>query len=340
MINICTIGWWTAQAGIIKALSALPWANITGIVCTTDNGGSSELLRKSLHIPSPGDVRNCITEVADQGHFLNKLLSYRFQEGAIKGMQLGNMIVGALARIEWSYHGAIEKIHEELGMQHHIYPVSNESTNICAVLDDGERVVGEWQIIKRVNQRPIIKYYLEHEAHALPKVQHALATADLIVICPGVLWTAIVSTLLHKGMKASIFSSEAPLVYMSNIMTYPSQTDDYRVSDHIEVIEKYTWRRPDYVIANDTPPNTWLLEAYASQNMYYVPLDRENIHEDIELITGKYILDVDASSQWQYSRHASTAQHVGPHMIQPDMGAVFNVFSNLVTKLWLTISDS
>ena len=333
MKRICTIGGWTGQANILNALTHLPDIHLTGIVCTTDNGWSSALVRRSLDIPSPGDIRNCITHVADPDHLLIKLMNYRFAEWDLAWTQLGNLIVGALSKIEWTYAQALATIQQAVEMQQTLLPVSDHPTQICAQLEDGEHVIGERQIIKRENRSTIQRYYLQDEVHALPEVLEAIQQADLILICPGVLWTAIVSTLLHGWVSQALQASSWKLMYMCNIMTYPSQTDDFKVSDHINLLEQYTWRQLDYVMVNDTPPHQFILDKYKQNDSYYVPLDKENISSATKIIIWTFVIDVDASNAARYTRHSNTQQHVGDHLIQADKQAVAESIQQIIDQL-------
>jgi len=111
-------------------------------VTTTDNGGSSALIRESLHIPAPWDVRNVINAINPKNGVLSKLLNYRFEEGELAGTHVWNLIVWALSRIQGSYLEGIKVLNEWLNLPARVYPVSNLSTQICAELEDGS--ICEW----------------------------------------------------------------------------------------------------------------------------------------------------------------------------------------------------
>ena len=83
----------TGQATILKGLVEIEWVDITALVTTTDNGGSSAAIRESLKIPAPGDVRNVINAINPKNGMLSKLLNYRFSEGELSGTHVGNLIV-------------------------------------------------------------------------------------------------------------------------------------------------------------------------------------------------------------------------------------------------------
>ena len=40
-------------------------SNLTAVVTVADDGGSSGLLRRDMHVIPPGDIRNCIAALAD-----------------------------------------------------------------------------------------------------------------------------------------------------------------------------------------------------------------------------------------------------------------------------------
>ena len=55
----------------------------------------------------------------------------------------------------------------------------------------------------------------------------------------GSLYTSIIPNLLNKEMLKAIDKSNAKIMYVANMMTQPGETDDYKVSDHINVLNEY-----------------------------------------------------------------------------------------------------
>ncbi|USN56100.1 MAG: YvcK family protein [Candidatus Peribacteria bacterium] len=197
---------------------------------------------------------------------LSKLLNYRFSEGELSGVHVGNLIVAALSRIQGSYLEGIHALNVLLNLPARILPVSNHSTQICAQLEDGTRLVGERQIIKREKAKvPVQSYFLQDQVPAVAEGITAIKEADMIIICPGVIGTGIVSTLLFEGMREALCNSAAKLVYFCNVMTYPSQSDKFNVSDHLALLEQYTGRPIDYVVVNSRTPNQEILQHYRTR---------------------------------------------------------------------------
>lgn len=69
---------------------------------------------------------------------------------------------------------------------------------------------------------------------------NAIKEADCIVIGPGSLYTNVIPNLLVNGVYKAMKESKAIKVYVSNIMTEPGQTDNYKLSDHIKAIMEHT----------------------------------------------------------------------------------------------------
>jgi len=72
---------------------------ITAVVTVTDNGGSSGRLRNDFAIVPPGDIRNCLTALADVDPLLIEAFQYRFSEGEFRGHCFGNLFIAILTRI-------------------------------------------------------------------------------------------------------------------------------------------------------------------------------------------------------------------------------------------------
>lgn len=319
MKHIVSIGAGTGQAAILKWLVQRADTQLTALVTTTDNGGSSALIRESLDIPSPGDVRNVINAINPHNDVLSQLLNYRFSEGELSGTHLGNLIVGALSRICGDYEAGILQLNSLLWLPAYVLPVSNHPAQICAELVDGTIIQGEWQIIKREKKElPIKRYFLSADHQAVEDGLRALQEADMIVICPWVLGTWIISTLLFSGIKEVIASSSATIVYIANVMTYPSQTDGYTLGDHVHQLESYLGRRVDCILHNTTLPPRHILVQYAQAGSYPLVVDRDAL-QDYTLIEADLLIDylTDTTSS-ELVRAAATTQHVGAHWIRHD----------------------
>lgn len=279
--NIVCLGAGTGQASVLKGLSIMP-VNLYGIVGITDNGGSSGAIRRSMDIPAPGDTRNCLISVSDPDEIMTKLFEYRFVEGDLQGTNLGNLIIAALARVFGDFGQAITMANIMLKTKAQIFPASVHPTHICAELMNNRKIKGEWEIITRKDKSKIKQMFLKDKISAYPPCISSILKADLIVIGPGALFTALCSILLISGIANAICTSKAKICYVANLMTQPGQTDKFALSDHVKIIEKYLGKKLDYILINNKKISGQILNHYNELNSNPVQLDK--IKNDKRLI--------------------------------------------------------
>lgn len=165
--------------------------------------------------------------------------------------------------------------------------------------------MGESNIGKAVSEYGSrIKYvYLRTKrgkvARLLPDIKEKIRTADIITLGPGSLYTSILSALGVCELVDEIRRSDAPVVYINNVMTQPGETDGYTAYDHVRAILENTCEDfIDYCIVNDKMIDTPLRKRYAEKESEEVILD-EKCFEDsciklvkrnlVGLIDNKYI---------------------------------------------------
>ena len=134
---------------------------------------------------------------------------------------------------------AIRKSTEVLNITGRVIPVTLDEISICAELSDGTKVEQKKKIEEVAAQRGeyIERIYITpNSARPAPGLLEAISEAEAIVIAPGSLYTNVIPNLLVKGVAKAIKESKAIKVLVSNIMTEPGQTDEYKLSDHVETI--------------------------------------------------------------------------------------------------------
>lgn len=112
-------------------------------------------------------------------------------------------------------------------------------------------------------------------AKAYSQVVDEILDADLVLLGPGSLYTSIVPNLLVEGVSEAIAAAKGKVVYISNLMTQPGETDGYTLLEHVQVIEEYLGDgNVDYIIANDGLPETGVIDHYGEDGAQLVlPLD-------------------------------------------------------------------
>jgi uncharacterized cofD-like protein len=273
------------QAGLDES-EELPQLELTAIVATSDNGGSSGRLRREFGVPAPGDIRNCLVAIAEAGgplpphsnadrtNLLSRLFQHRFGgPGPLGGHVVGNVILAALASIQRDFVDAVKEAGELLGVRAQVLPVTPEAATLVADFDDGRIVAGEVSIamaggrVHRVRMEP-------PAPSPSPGVLEALARAHLIVIGPGSLYTSIMPNLLVRGVSAVLATSPALKVLVMNLMTQPGETDGLTAVDHLQALRRHAGSRVcDAVIVNSRPISipAGSAEGEATQVFYTLP---------------------------------------------------------------------
>ena len=112
--------------------------DITAIVTVTDDGGSSGRLRREFDVLPPGDIRNCMVALSEDGALLSQLFQYRFKAGrGLKGHSFGNLFLTALTDITGDFPDAVRNSAEVLKIAGRIFPSTAANVSLEAVLDDG-----------------------------------------------------------------------------------------------------------------------------------------------------------------------------------------------------------
>jgi uncharacterized cofD-like protein len=232
------IGGGTGLPIVLRCLRDLA-RDVVAVVSVADDGGSSGRLRRELGMLPPGDLRKCLVALADEDDDLAKLFEYRFVAGeGLEGHKLGNLLIAALADIEGDFAGAIAKAGDLIQARGRVLPSTVTSVVLCAHAENGDTIQGQYDIA--TSARQVRSVYLEPFAPPVyAPTAEALASADLIVIGPGSLYTSIIPNLLVAGVPETIRASGALKVLIVNIVTQPGETDGYTAADHYEAIARH-----------------------------------------------------------------------------------------------------
>jgi len=255
-IKIVVIGGGSGLASVLKGLKDYS-NNITAIVNTASGGNSEDVMTKEFGILPPNDIRQSLVALSSSEEKMQNLMKYRFKTGNLKGQNFANLLLIAMNDIcDKNFAKAIQDTSEVLSVTGKVLPVTLDKTNIGAILKDGTRVIGEDNIADRVLLRnsPIEKIFLQPSVcEPAPGVIKSIKEADLLVIGPGSLYTGIIPNMLLKEVADAIKRSEALKIFVSNIMTEPGQTDNYKVSDYINAIHEHVGKGViEYCLVNES----------------------------------------------------------------------------------------
>jgi uncharacterized cofD-like protein len=271
--------------------------DLSAIVTVTDDGGSSGRLREDLNMLPPGDIRNCLVALSEDEHLLSRLFQHRFSQGDLNGHSFGNVFVAALQAITGDFAQAVHTASQILATRGRIFPATTENATLTARMMDGSLVHGETNI--SASKQSIAELMLEPaNARPLPEAIDAIASADLITLGPGSLYTSLITNLLVRGIPEALAESRATRVYICNLMTQANESLGLTASQHIEKILTHvragcddpTAQIFDYALINTAPIRPATLDQYAREGQTPIEADLDRIRAlGVEPIIGNFL---------------------------------------------------
>lgn len=288
MKKVVILGGGTGQSTLLRGLKQFP-IDISAVVSVCDDGQSTGRLREEFNTFAVGDIRKVIAALSETEPLFEELLNYRFNTTSdLNGHTVGNLLLTALGNITGNMQEGIEMIGKVLKIKGKVLPFTLESPTLIGKMKDGTIIKGEHNITQSNQQ--IESVYYESDVKVNKNVLKAIEEADLIILSMGSLYTSIIPNLLSKELIKTIDNSKAKIMYVCNMMTQPGETDDYRVSDHIAVLNSYLNKKKiDTVIAHEGEISKKILKKYETEEQKdQVIFDRENLR-DIKVIANNYV---------------------------------------------------
>lgn len=288
--RIVVIGGGTGMPVLLRGLKNMP-IELTALVTVADDGGSTGRIRKEIDMPAPGDIRNVIAAMSDVEPMLIELFQHRFSnENGLSGHSMGNLLLAAMSSVTGDFYTGIKELSKVFHVRGNIYPISNESLQLHAKMEDGTIVSGESNI-PLVKKRIYRVFLTPEKVHPFPNAIEAIEKADLIVISPGSLYTSILPNLIIPHIDETIRNTKAKVVYVCNVMTQKGETTGYTASDHVQAIIDHIGEDSlDAVVVHNETISEAVRERYKKENAEPVILDRKQIlHMGLKIIEGDIV---------------------------------------------------
>ncbi|MGF1683799.1 uridine diphosphate-N-acetylglucosamine-binding protein YvcK [Photobacterium minamisatsumaniensis] len=285
--NIVAIGGGHGLGRILSALSNYG-ENVTGIVTTTDNGGSTGRIRACQGGIAWGDMRNCINQLITEPSVGSMIFEYRFRgNGELDGHNLGNLMLKALDNLSIRPLEAINLICDMLKVKTNIVPMSEHPADLSAMTPAGEIICGETSVdeLEDVPQR----LYVESAVPATKEAVVAINNADIILLGPGSFLTSVMPALLLKEIEQALKSSSANVVFITNLDKEKGPAGRMSLAQMLHWCERAMGGRQVDCVLTDQPNE--LLDAKYKQyvedlasNNHEWRHDREKLQQAIERI--------------------------------------------------------
>ncbi len=239
--KVVIIGGGTGTSTLVRGLKEFP-VDISVIVSVFDDGKSTGKLREEFDIPAVGDIRRVIAALSTTEPLFEKLLDYRFNTTSdLNGHTVGNLLLTALCNITGNMSIGIKSLSKVLNLKGTVLPLTEDNVTLMGLMEDGSAVEGEHNITK--SNKKIKKMYYKETPTISNSVIKSIKEADLIILSMGSLYTSIACNLISKEVIDAIDNSKGDVMYVCNMFTQPGETDDFKVSDHIKVLNEYLGNR-------------------------------------------------------------------------------------------------
>lgn len=291
MTKIAVLGGGTGMSCLLRGLKKLPF-DISAIVSVCDDGKSTGRLREEFHMPAVGDIRKVLISLSENEDEVRKLFDYRFKTSSdLDGHALGNLLLTGGAIVTGNMSDGIELVNSLLKLKGKVIPLTEDNVTLMGKMFGGQIVSGEHAITEYKGK--IKSVYYKKTPKVNPDVLKAIKEADAIILSMGSLFTSIIPNLLCREVKKEIDKSKAKIIYVCNVMTQPGETDNFTVSDHVKLLNKFLGKRKvDVVVLNTGRVDKKTLKKYeTTEQKDLVVVDRNELSRlGVKKIENDYIV--------------------------------------------------
>lgn len=268
--------------GLGRVLSTLAFLErrLIGIVATTDDGGASGKLRRNHECIAWGDIRNCLSQLAQQP-LAADVLNYRFaSEHELHGHNLGNLLLYTLDQVSARPLDGIQLLSRLLNINTRILPMSEMPVDLVASTHDGLECFGELHVDGLLHMPE--KLALSHPVVATPEALAHIRRSELIILGPGSFLTSVMPPLLVNDFVQTIAAASAPVVFIDNLAVEHSPAGQMPVSERLAWMHNQLGEQlVDAVITNHPDPKL-TLPVFDHVN---AATDAPHRHESSSLLT-------------------------------------------------------
>lgn len=288
--KVVIIGGGSGTSTLVRGLKQFP-IDLSVVVSVCDDGRSTGILREEFDIPAIGDLRKVISSLSETEPLFAELLEYRFKTTSdLNGHAVGNLLLAALCNITGNMSDGIESLSKVLNLKGKVLPLTEDNVVLMGIMEDDSIVEGEHKITE--SDKKIKDIYYKERPILNEEVIKKIKEADMIILSMGSLYTSISCNLIIDEMREAIDESKGKILYVCNMFTQPGETDDYKVSDHINILNRYLGKRKieTVIVNNGKIPKKYLEKYHREEDKDPVVIDKENLNElNVKIIEDNFV---------------------------------------------------
>lgn len=289
--KVVVLGGGTGCSTLLRGLKEFP-IDLTAIVSVCDDGNSTGVLREEFNIPAVGDIRRVLVSLSETEPLVMELFNYRFKTTSdLDGHTVGNLLLTASTEITGNLSDGIEALSKIFNLKGKVVPLTEENVTLIGEMGDGAVIEGEHNITQYKSS--VKRVYYKEKPQPTKEAVKAIKEADLILLSMGSVFTSIIPNLICEEIVEAIDNSKGKIMYACNMVTQPGETEDFKVSDHVRLLNQYLGKRKiDVVVANNGKIDEEMAKRYESlEQKDPVELDRKETKAMVEkIIADDYVI--------------------------------------------------
>lgn len=237
--RVTVIGGGHGSAAVIRALREEAH-ELTVIVTTADDGGSSGELRRTSGGPAVGDLRRALIALSGGDLPLARAFAHPLDVQPVGPHPLGNLVIRSVAQAFDDLQAASDWLAIRLGACGRVLPATLEPVSLVAEGDhgsiEGESAIGRaCATIRRLRFDP-------PRPHVSSRVRDAILDADWVLLGPGSLFTSVLAVCALPDIASALALTPARVVWICNLATQPGETAGMGALEHLRALRRHSVR--------------------------------------------------------------------------------------------------
>jgi uncharacterized cofD-like protein len=233
--RIAVLGGGHGVAAVLSALRDAP-VELTAIVTTADDGGSSGDLRRRFGGPAVGDLRRSLIALSDGTNLLATVMSRPLQTRYGRH-PVGNLLIQSLMDSLGDLESSSRWLGQWLGISGCVLPASVEPVRLLA--DTGDRLIaGESAIGDAADRIVRLRFDPQWPRTPFAAVQ-AIQGADWVLLAPGSLYTSTLATSALPQIVSALARTAARVLWLCNLDPGRGETVGMTAEDHLAALRAH-----------------------------------------------------------------------------------------------------
>jgi uncharacterized cofD-like protein len=241
--RVAVLGGGHGVAAVLEALRDAP-VELTAIVTTADDGGSSGELRRRFGGPAVGDLRRSLIALSDSTNLLASVMSQPL-ETPYGRHPVGSLLIRSLTDSLGDLEASSRCLGRWLGVSGSVLPASTEQVRLLA--DTGDQVIaGESAIGATANRIRRLRFDPQWP-RTPPAAVQAILAADWVLVAPGSLYTSTLATSALPQIVPAVARTPGRVLWLCNLEPEEVETAGMTAEDHLSAL-RHHGVRVDYVL--------------------------------------------------------------------------------------------